>query len=281
MKKCFFLMLLCLLVCLWGCQSPADGGPRVAASTRPVALFTELLLDGSGIGVDPVITEAVSCLHDHTLTVEQMKTLERADAVILSGAGLEDFMSDALRGRENVIDASAGLSLLQDAHGHADPHIWLEPASAAAMARNIAESLSALYPEQEARIEENLTALEGRLQALNTELQALSALETPGLVTFHNGFAYFARAAGLPLLASMEEEHGSEVSARDLTDIIALVKELGIRAIFIESHGADGAAQVVAQETGVEIFTLDMAMGDRDYFSAMEHNIQTVKEAFS
>ena len=43
--------------------------------------------------------------------------------------------------------------------------------------------------------------------------------EITGLVTFHDGFQYFARAYGLPLLAAIEEEAGSEASAKEIVEI--------------------------------------------------------------
>ena len=41
-------------------------------------------------------TGSVSCLHDYTLSVDDMKKIEGADVIAMNGAGLEDFMDDAL-----------------------------------------------------------------------------------------------------------------------------------------------------------------------------------------
>lgn len=49
-----------------------------------------------GVSVLRLETGAVSCLHDYTLTVGDMKKLEGADVVALNGAGMEEFMEDAL-----------------------------------------------------------------------------------------------------------------------------------------------------------------------------------------
>ena len=50
-------------------------------------------------------------------------------------------------------------------------------------------------------------------------------------------------------------------------------------AVFLEVNGSVSAAGVIARETGCRLFPLDMAMGDHDYFSAMYHNIDAIKEA--
>ena len=72
----------------------------------------------------------------------------------MNGAGLEDFMDDALAASEGaVIDCSAGLELLpamgHEGHDHDteyDPHIWMDPGYAQDMMAVIAQGLGeALY----------------------------------------------------------------------------------------------------------------------------------------
>ena len=77
----------------------------------------------------------------------------------------------------------------------------------------------------------------------------------------------------------MEVEAGSEPSAKELEAIIALVESRQIPAVFYETNGVSGAAEVVAGETGCSVWTLDMAISNGDYFAAMRENIDIVKEA--
>ena len=77
----------------------------------------------------------------------------------------------------------------------------------------------------------------------------------------------------------MEEESGSEASARELIHLIETVREHRLTALFTEVNGSVSSAEVIARETGVRIFCLDMAMSGDSYFHAMYHNINTLKEA--
>ena len=77
----------------------------------------------------------------------------------------------------------------------------------------------------------------------------------------------------------MEEESGSEASASELKELILLVREHHIPAIFTEVNGSSSAASVITRETGVRSYSLDMAMSDANWFEAMLHNIDTIKEA--
>ena len=90
-KKCLLPVLLALLMLLSGCRSQAQPA-QIAATTLPVYEFTSRLCEGTPLTVTRLVTESVSCLHDYSLNVRQVKAAEAAEAVVISGAGLEDFL---------------------------------------------------------------------------------------------------------------------------------------------------------------------------------------------
>ena len=286
MKRILILLLaVTLIIGLCGCKETVHR-PSVAATTAPVYEFASFLCQGTDIAVTRLITENVSCLHDYTLQVSQMKAMEYADLVILSGAGLEEFMDDVLVGK-HIIDASSGIETICSDHDHAhdhhhetDPHVWLAPKNAKIMANNICRSLCEQYPQYTEIITENLQQLNDRFDALQTYAeQALASLSSRQLLTFHDGFAYLAQAFDLEILHAIEEESGREASAAELIGLCKLVQENSLAAIFTEQYGSTSAASIISAETGAKIFQLDMAMGDCGYFDAMYHNIDTLKEA--
>ena len=291
--KHFFLPLILLLGLLSGCGA---SGPyaQVAATTLPVYEFTARILDGSGITATQLVTESVSCLHDYSLNVNQVKAVEAAEVVVMNGAGLEEFMEELLVDSEHLIDASQDITLLEceeeeeDEHGHGheghshevDNHIWLSPANAAIMARNICDGLCAAYPDQETLFRSNLAGLVEDLEELQSYGEAqLENLSCRELITFHDGFGYLADAFDLTILRAIEEESGREASAAELIALIEEVEHHDLPAIFTESLGSTSAARIIAAETGTEVYTLDMAMHGEGYFSAMYHNISTLKGA--
>ena len=83
----------------------------------------------------------------------------------------------------------------------------------------------------------------------------------------------------LTILEALEEESGSEASAAELIHLIELVEEHDLPAIFTETNGSTAAAAILARECGIGSCALDMAMAGDDYFEAMYHNIDTIKEA--
>ena len=293
MKRLIPLFLSLLLLC--GCAG-AEEPAQVAATTLPVYEFTAALCEGTGITVTRLVTEEVSCLHDYSLNVRQVRSAEAAQLIVISGAGLENFLDDLLLGADTV-DASAGIELIlpEDHHhdhsheeaesheGHShdtDPHIWLSPANAMTMARNICDGLCRKYPQHADTFRSNLDALLTRMEAVEIFGQdTLSNLSCREIITFHDGFAYFADAFGLTILEAVEEESGSEASARELIHLIEEVEHHQLPAIFTEKSGSVSAASIIARETSCETYALDMAMAGDSWFDAMYHNINTMKEA--
>lgn len=289
MKRLFSITCLIVLL-LTGC-SGRQPQAQVAATTLPVYEFTTRLCEGTDITVTRLVTEPVSCLHDYSLNVRQVKAAEAAQLIVISGVGLEEFMDDILRNK-TVVDSSAGIEILEcdgshdHDHGHhhheADSHIWLSPANAKLMAKNICTGLSEKYPDKREVFEENLSSLLADLDKLQAYgEQTLAGLPSRDLITFHDGFGYFAACYDLHILEAVEEESGSEASAQELKHLIGIVREHHLKAIFIESNGSVSAAEVISRETGVPVYTLDMAMGGDSYFDAMYRNIDTIKEALT
>ena len=289
MKKILSLCLALLLL-LSGCASSAPPA-QIAATTLPVYEFTTRLVEGTGITVTRLVTEEVSCLHDYSLNVRQVKAAEAAEHIVISGAGLEEFLDDLLL-EASIIDASRGIELLCPEEGHdhdhsheghhheSDPHIWLSPVNAAVMAQNICDGLLLHYPEHKDIFSANLEMLTMELDALYAFGQeTLSALSCRDLITFHDGFGYFADAFDLHILEAVEEESGSEASARELIHLIEEVEHHQLPAIFTEVSGSVSAADIIARETGCARYTLSMAMTGDSYFTAMQRNIYTIREA--
>lgn len=290
MKKTLaVLAVIMLCLSLSGCRTlPAQA--QIVATTLPVYEFTASLCKDTNISVSQLINENISCLHDYTLKVHQMQMLEKAEVVIISGAGLDAFIQDVVKNETLIIDASSHISFLSaeqhHAHSHehdhndVDPHIWLSPANAKVMADNIYSHLCDQYPEYAPVFTANLQQLNLKIDALyNYGSQALSTISNRDCITFHDGFAYLADAFDLHILHAIEEESGSEASAQEIVELISLIDTHGISAIFTEKNTVPSSATILHNEINIPVYELDMAISGNSYFDAMYHNIDTIKEA--
>ena len=297
MKK-LFAPLCALVLLLSACGQPAASQPQdedtlhIVAITYPVYLFTTAVTEGAeGVEVSLLVNQQTSCLHDYTLTVSDMKAIEGADVIVMTGAGLEDFMDDALSASDaQVINCSEGIDLLpaqgHEGHDHDaeyDPHIWMDPANAQVMLGTIADQLGQITGQDlQARCTEVQQQVE---QASQQWKEQLTTLSDPKLITFHDGFQYFSRSFGLELLKAIEEEEGSEASAQEIKEIVSLVEQYHLPAIFTEVNGSESTAQAISRESGCGVYQLNMIMsgdgtGIQPYLDAMQNNIDTIVEAF-
>ena len=306
MKRPILSMLLSVLLLLPGCAQAPSGssqeeGLTVLATTYPVYLFARTVAQGvEGVTVERLNTGSVSCLHDYTLSVDDMKKIEGADVIAMNGAGLEDFMDDALAASSStIIYCSQGVALFENAdhiheegdgghdHGHWDPHYWMDPGNAAVMVRNLQEGFALADPDHGDAYARNGEEAAGQLPSFAGDCtQALEGAEGAALITFHDGFHYFAQALGLPLLASIEEEEGSEASAMEINEITQLVKEHQLPVIFTEVNGSDATANAISRETGCQVAQLTMLMdgpeeGDLStYLEGVRSNVNTIVSFF-
>ncbi len=280
MKKRIGSLFLILSLALSSCAPPAqeDKGLHVLCTTYPVYLFTtDLTAQMEDVEVSLLVNSQTSCLHDYTLTVADMKAIEGADVIVMNGAGLEDFMTDALAASDAaVIDCSEFVSLLPslEHEGEYDPHYWMDRLRGLQVRDRLCSALG----------EYTGPIMPHTQYQLIDPKDLLGDLGCPYLITFHDGFQYFADACGLTLLKAIEEEEGSTASAAEIKEIVALIREYDVPAIFVEKNGSRATAEVIGRETGCAVYELDMLMsggetGFSAYLNALAANIETVREA--
>jgi len=292
--------MLVLSLALVGCggtdkaaEKPADKQPaqpfRIVTSFYPMYVATINITQGvDGVEVHNMTKPQTGCLHDYQLMTEDMKTLENADAFVINGAGMEDFMDKVTEQQKNlkVIDASRGIKLIHDEEGD-NPHVWLSVTDAIQQVRNIADQLKEADPAHADAYEKNAAAYIEKLTSLKTEMHAaLDNVPHKDIVTFHEAFPYFAEEFHLNIIGVVEREPGTEPTPTELQETIEQVKGLSAKVLFTEPQYSPAAAETIARETGAKIYTLDpVVTGEATpaakdaYLDTMRKNMNTLKEA--
>ena len=267
MKKLLTLALALMLLAL----PAAASAETVVTSFYPIYLFALNLLDGvEDVTLTNLADTGTGCLHDYQLQTGDMKDLARADVFLINGAGMESYLEgvfDAFPALP-VVDASAGVTLLEDCsdhdhddhdHDHAfNAHIWLDAENAILMVNNLAEGLIAALPAHAEAIAANRNAYIVRLTTLDAELSAVLAnVPNKDIITFHEAFPYFAEAYGLHVAAVVNRDPDDALSPRALAELCKTITSLGTPPLFTEPQYEDVAAQTISRETGASIHTLD------------------------
>ncbi len=294
--KILSLLLLVLSVALVGCGGAEKAAEkksaepfRIVTSFYPMYVATINITDGvDGVDVYNMTKPQTGCLHDYQLMTEDMKTLEKADAFVINGAGMEDFMDKVTEQQKKlkVIDASRGIELIHDDEGD-NPHVWLSVTDEIAQVRNIADQLKEADPAHADAYEKNAVAYIEKLTALKTEMHAaLDNIPHKDIVTFHEAFPYFAKEFKLNIIGVVEREPGTEPTPTELQETIEQVNALPTKVLFTEPQYSPAAAETIARETGAKIYTLDpVVTGEATpaakdaYIDTMKKNMKVLQEA--
>ena len=283
---------LALALLLAGCAGPApqEGGQGdtfgIVTSFYPVYIAALNIANGvEGVTVTNLVNSQVGCLHDYTLTTEEMRKIEACDVLVINGAGMEPFMDKISANMPElpVISASDGISLIEE-DGETNPHVWMDVKNAIEQVDAIAKRLGELCPEHADTFAKNARAYQEKLTALDAEIrQSLAPVAGAKLVTFHQAFTYFANAYHLEIAAVIRRDEHSAPSPAEVEAVIETMKAEKIHAIFIEPQYQDSVAETVSAATGAMVYTLDPAVtGDASedaYLDIMRENVRTLLEA--
>lgn len=251
----------------------ADGEPSATGQLRVVATTTQVgsvarEVGGEAIDLTVLLAPGVEA-HDFALTPEQGAALEGADIILLSGAGLEDWMAGtitAVGAEDRVRDISEGIALRapeaagedEEAVDAVDPHYWLSGPNAVAMVGNVRDALAGADPGGSEGYDDRAADLVERLESADAEVRALID-EVPGkdrgIVTDHDALGYFIDEYGLRFVGSVfpSLDVSAAPSAQEIEELVALIGEEGVRAIFTESSVDPRLAEAIAAETDARV----------------------------
>lgn len=272
-----------LLAALLAGQAGAAEVPlRIVTSFYPIHIAVlNVARNVPGVEVINLTPPITGCLHDYSMTPQDLRTLARADAFVINGLGMESFLDEAVKRLPylRVVDASRGIKPLDD-----NPHVWVSVTLAIQQVQNIADALEEFDPDHAERYRANADAYIARLDALRRRMrEGLDGVKNRNIVTLHEAFPYFAREFGLRVVAVIEREPGSEPSARELAQTIDIVRQTGAPALFAEPQYPAKAIDTIAAETGAKVYTLDPAvtgpMEPGAYLGIMETNLETLMAA--
>lgn len=263
---------------------------RIVTTFYPIYIATiNITKDVPGVSVMNMTKTQTGCLHDYSLTPTDMKTLEKADILVINGAGMESFMGKVIQEFPHlkVIEASKNIELLKDAgSGEPNPHVWVSISGAISQLDNIANELSVLDPLRKQLYQDNAKIYKGKLDSLRNKMhRELKEIKTNEVITFHEAFPYFAKEFQFSISAVIEQEPGLEPSPKEMVRLIQKIQKLPSKIVFVEPQYSSKTATILATETGASIYELDpVVTGDGSlvsYLKIMEHNLIILKKALS
>ena len=280
----------------------ANDTPSVVVSIAPLhSLVAGVMGD---VGTPELIVRGKASPHGYQMRPSQAAALNRADLVVWVGGALEGFLKRPLArldANTRVVEAMAidGLRLLDaraagvwhDDNDHDDgpddPHVWLSPANAAALARHVAGQLGVLDPANGATYAANAETLTARLAALDRDLAAkLATVADRPFILFHDSTRYFVDHYGLNAVGAITVSPEHPPSARRLRRLRAAIARLGVRCVFSEAQFESAMVRTVIEGTGARAGVIDplagtFPPGPNAYFQMMESVAEVMASCLS
>jgi zinc transport system substrate-binding protein len=280
------VLILVLVGAMAGCGSGSAGNGQksVVAAFYPLAYAAERV-GGPEVKIEN-LTPPGSEPHDLELPPRTVARLETAAVVLYISHGFQPAVEAAVKqARGTVVDVLSGLPLHAATDGEenldADPHVWLDPTLFARIVERIGKVLHA--PTRADHLIADLHALD---RAYRTGLAHCARRE---IVTSHAAFGYLAQRYGLIQVPITGLTPESEPTARQLADVVKLVRRTHATTIFFETLVSPRLARTVAREVGAHTAVLDPIEGltpaeqarGQDYLSLMRRNLATLRRALA
>ena len=264
----------------------AAGEPRVAVSIKPIHSLIAAVMDG--VAEPYLIVAGAASPHAYALKPSDAKALSRSMLVFWVGPEMERFLEKplaALAGKTVRLAGHPRLTALSRRAGDGgaaarggDPHLWLDPANARAIAAVAVTELSAIDPGHAALYRANGDRLIRRIDALDRDLRArLEPLSTTPFVVFHDAYRYLERAYGLNAVGFVSTTPERPPGARHLHRLRLKMRQMGVRCLFREPQFEPRLIAALTDRSEVRVDVLDplgaqLEAGPDLYFRLMRAN---------
>ena len=275
----------------------AQGKLNVVTTTEDLAAIAR------EVGGDRITVESIARGYQDPHFVEAKPSfilkLQKADLLIVVGRELEiGWLPPLIQqsrnakvqvGAQGYLDASQRARILDiptgqvtraegDVHPQGNPHYWLDPENGKAIAKEIADKLSELRPNDRATFDQRLTAFNGRVDdAEKRWLAAMQPYKGVKVVTYHRSFPNFAERFGLDIVGYVEPRPGIPPSPQHTLDLINDMKRQNVKLVLVEPYFDLKTPNSIGRETGAQVLVLPPSVGGvkevTDYFALFDYDI--------
>lgn len=292
-------------------------GILVMTSCNPVYLATiNVVGDTEGVAVQNLSQPTTGCLHDYTLTTEDMKNLSRADVLVVNGGGMEGYLDDVVAAYPElpIIDTfeyiEHSTSLFQDLdidleeeeheeheeseagvmhheeeehhHDHgANSHIWMNEELYAGQVQAIAEGMADLDGSHKAEYQENAKTY---LDIMSSKIDKQGLDETmanASVAILHEAFDYTAKSLGADVVAVMDLDEERQVSAGEVSGFLDAIRDNNVKIVFAEYDYGNAMGKLITEQTDAKVVYLETLVHGNyeglDYISVLNKNYANIR----
>jgi zinc/manganese transport system substrate-binding protein len=176
-------------------------------------------------------------------------------------------------------------------HGSEDPHFWFDMNRMATAAQIIGDELAAsggqAYADCGAQVADEIRAAEAEVRAALESVPADQRI----LVTDHDALGYLADTYGYEIAGTVIPAGTTlaEPSSADLAELVEIMQDEGVRAVFANTADPSALSDAVAAEVGGDVQVVQLYVGSlggpgsgaEDYISMMRTNADLIAGALN
>jgi zinc/manganese transport system substrate-binding protein len=281
--KAFPAMVLILVA---ASSSRAD---LTVASLSTVTTDLACNVGGMHVKVTAIIRPGIDP-HEFEPTTGDVRRVADADLVLYTGKGIEGFLAklrEAAGTKTRFVDVGTfipSLSMTEEGHKVEDPHWWHSVENMKRATRTVADAFGKEDPANAASYGKNAETYLASLDELQRWIRVKLA-ELPRskrkLVTSHDALQYFARDYGFTINPVKGISTGEEPSSKHVKEVIGVIRDQDVKAVFLESIENPRAVEQISLETGAKTggILYSDGLGETEassYDSMMRHNVSTI-----
>ena len=272
MRKLFYILILFIL-CACSSTTQKSDKPTITVTLEPLRYFAEAIA-GEHYDVVSMVPKG-SSPESYDPTPQQLVALSRSEAYLRIGyIGFEQAWMKKLEANApdmKVFDTSQGVDLIRgEGHWHGDhfheggvePHIWNSTRNAIIIAENIYGALCELDATHQEEYKNRLDVLKETIRRTDENVRTFLENADSTFLIYHPALSYFARDYGLKQISI--EEGGKEPSPAYLKHLIELCRQEKAHVIFVQQEFDQRNAQLIADELGIEVVSINPLSYDWD-----------------
>jgi len=243
--------------------------------------------------------------HGFDPTPNDMAKLSKSDIFILSSDAMEpwkDKIISSLQIQDKVFDMSKYVKLRgaqEEAHGHEhsdsthegeniDPHYWVSLNNYITMIHTISKLIIEKDPQNREYYEKNRANYLEKVASLKLKYDtSMQTCTNKKILVNHDAFGYFADDYNVTQYSISGMTPESKPSAKQIAELIKIVKKEEINTVFFEEFASPKVAQTIANEAHVKIDSLrpaeNISAQENEqgigYLYIMEENLNKLKFA--